>query len=104
MDLEWQFVEYLAGVRGVIRRILRSVGFNSVGTAYIQWTDSEKRRVVVYRRQSDERSVTLLKNRVIYEHGHQALRLRFVSSELVIDEQRHLCISDELRQTILNFH
>lgn len=104
MELEWQFVDYLSRTRFAIQGILTRAGFGSVGTAYIQLKDAErKRRVVVYRRESDVRPVTIVRNRVIYQNGHRGLRLRLFSSELVVDDQQNLCMNDELRQAVLSF-
>ncbi|KAH7717038.1 hypothetical protein AAVH_15552 [Aphelenchoides avenae] len=103
MELEWLFVNYLSGTRRAIRRTLSRAGFGSACHANIQLAGFETRRVLVCRRQSDVRPVTIRKNLEVYGNGHQALRLMFFGSELVIDDQENLCIDDELRHAVLNF-
>lgn len=106
MELEWQYVDHLSGFRLAIQRLLTNAGFHFVGAAYIQLTDTlKKRRVVVFRRHGDspKDTVTVLTNQVFYRNGHLGLKLGFFSSALMIDEHGNLCISDGLRQAVLIF-
>lgn len=103
MQLEWRFVDYLGGIRLALQGILTAAHFDFLGAANVQLTDSKKRRMAVWRRQSDVRPVTILASLISWADDHPCLRLSLFNSELLIDEQRSLCIDDELRQAVLNF-